>query len=156
MDADIEALTKRIEEQRIYGFTTCVVRDRPAIAEDAGQMDREEIDKFVTELGFKPLSDAWIPISVEKAMKIAHIVLRQDKAYGARLIRDPEGRTLAERYLGIFSEPRCFTNGNHVIPDADPALVEGAFSPISDALHDAGVVCIDNKRIGILWVEDED
>jgi hypothetical protein len=58
---------------------------------------------------------------------------------------------LARRFLDLFPEGAVFmTNGTIALPGG------GAWSPLTAATFDTGVIAISSARVGLLWVEDED
>jgi hypothetical protein len=117
----------------------------------------EAVDAFVAAFGFKGLGPSWTEISASDAFYIVRSILRRDQAYQMAVMREADAARLAEMFCALFDRNvRCVTNGNSVLPTADPRGVPGASTPISSATFDSGVVCVDDARIGMLWVEDED
>ena len=130
--------------------------ERAGAAQDSGPV-HPVLDDFVRGFGFNGLGEHWAEISPSDATAVARHVLRKDLAYGAPLMPEEEATALAQGFVGLFDGTvRCFTNGNSVLPAADPRSVPHSDSPISAATFDTGVVCLAASRTGILWVEDED
>lgn len=152
-----EMVCEAIARRRIYGRLTCVVRDQHT-EESANQKGfLSIIDEFVQGFGFKGLGDSWIEISAEAAKAVAREVLFRDLAYRAAMMSEQESRDLSDAFVSLFAgSTRFFTNGNLIVPDADPSEVPGSWTANSEATFDTGIVCLGNARIGILWVEDED
>jgi hypothetical protein len=118
------------------------------------------IDAFVQQLGFRALNDAWIAITRQQAEALIRRVIGYDLAYGAALTDLDTASDLAGRFIGCFGDQaRCYTNGTW--HEADTAIsqsvIRGAsWTPITPATFDTGVVCLDDRNIAILWVQDED
>ncbi len=154
LSSDVKSVCEAVTRQRKYGHATCAVRDRTAV--DPGDC-HTVLDEFVGSFEFKGLSDGWIQVSIQSAKVIVREVLLKDLAYRVTMMSEDEAALLTDRFFALFDGPvRCFTNGNLVVQDADPTEVPGSWNPITEATFDAGVVCLGNSRIGILWVEDED
>ncbi len=155
MPSDVQAICDAIARQRKYGHVTCAVDDRTAAVDQRGYP--VVLDEFVGTLGFRGLAVLWIEVSIQAAKALVREILLKDLAYRIAMMSEKEADLLTERFFALFDDSvRCFTNGNIVLPDADPSGVPGSWNPISDATFDAGVVCLGSSRIGILWVEDED
>jgi hypothetical protein len=153
--SDVQTVCDAIARQRKYGHLTCTVDDRKAAVDPRGC--RVALDEFVSTFGFKALANAWIEISIQAAKTLVREILLKDLAYRIAMMSEEEAALLAESFFALFDDSvRCFTNGNLVVPDADPTEVPGSWNPITEATFDAGVVCLGHSRIGILWVEDED
>jgi hypothetical protein len=151
------AVTDQIVAQRIYGRTTCAVVPRDAINAGHELPISQLLDAFVARFGFTGIGDEWAEVSVDDAKTIVREVLRKDLAYGATIMPDDQAAALAERFFSLLGQAvRCFTNGNLVLPAADPRSVPKSWTGITPSILDTGVVCFDEGRLGILWVEDED
>jgi hypothetical protein len=143
--------------RRTCGHTTCAVvgLDNPTAVKAAAV--HGILDDFVRGFGFTGLGEAWIEVTREDAIAVVQQVLLKDLAYGVAMMPEAEACALAESFFSLFgSEGRCFTNGNLVLPNADPSEVRRSWNPITSATLDTGILCLDTNRIGIFWVEDED
>ncbi len=155
MPGNVQEVCDAIARQRKYGQLTCAVGERTAPVDPRDY--RAVVDEFVTTFGFTGLGDEWIEVGIDAAKTLVRRILFKDLAYSIAMMSDDEAALLTERFFGLFNgSVRCFTNGNLVVPAADPAEVPGSWTPITEATFDAGVVCLGGSRIGILWVEDED
>ena len=80
-------------------------------------------------------------------------MLHVDVAYNMPLMTIELAEGLARRFLVCCGEGADFvTNGSL----ARTSKGGGAWSPLTDATFDAGIVGISSSRVGLLWVEDED
>jgi len=157
MEHSVQSVIDQILKGRNYGLTTCVVSSRKHRQSSEAVAVKAELDEFIAQLGFNGLNDQWSEIAVTAAQFIAMEVLRRDLPIGVHFLPEQEATRLAERFLSFFdSDVRCFTNGNLIIGNADASAPPGCFSPISASPSDTGIICVDNQRIGILWVDDED
>src|SRR5262249_2284587 len=140
----------------IYGEMTIALRPRSPSVEDA----RVLIDAFVASLGFSGLGQGWEEINRDQAESILRLILHKDLAYRMPITPLEKATSLAGRFLALFSRSaRWFTNGTyHLAPVRTPngGSAGPSWNPISQATFDTGVVCIDESRIGIMWVQDED
>ncbi|RLC14054.1 MAG: hypothetical protein DRI57_15135 [Deltaproteobacteria bacterium] len=158
---DMENMEKIVQEIKIVrscgAAVTCSVRyDSTSDISNSYEI-LKKIDNFVKSFGFSGLDQYWVEVDVVKSLKILTDIIHKDIAYGSMITDKKTAKRLANRFLSVFeSSFRPFTNGNLIIPDADPKDTEGAWMEISDSTFDTGIVCIDNKKMGILWVQDED
>jgi hypothetical protein len=117
-------------------------------------------DAFVMQQGMTPLGLDWVLISRSEALFLLTRVLSQDLAYHSRLLHHETAEALADTFLSFFTEEALyFTNGSYHIPPqrTNGNTVRGAsWIPITRATFDTGVIAIDEDRIGLLWVLDED
>jgi hypothetical protein len=113
-------IVEAIIARRRYGKTTCVIKPCDASLETPAQV----IDTFVSQFGFRGLGTSWIAISIRDAQEIATAILHKDLAYNAEIMNTDEASAFAAGFLAHFgSAARSFTNGNLIIPNADPANV---------------------------------
>jgi hypothetical protein len=79
-------------------------------------------------------------------------ILYRDLVYGVEARHATPAHELTQRFMGLFSQrARFFSNGNLGLPNHNPK----AWVCLSSAMFDTGLVCLDEQRIGILWVQDE-
>jgi hypothetical protein len=147
-------IIKRIQELRDAGKTTCAtlrVTDRADF--------RAQADRIATAHNFQPLGDAWLEISAYDARIIAATVLHRDLAHDSEIMSRALATELADAFLDLAPEPHVyFTNGAwaDLFDEGNELSDSVSFDPISDATFDAGVVCVGEGVVAILWVEDED
>lgn len=149
MNTQIEELRDSILEHRICGEVTFQVAERIAAIDDNSSA-KDILDSFVKTSGFAGLGDHWTEIDRDNAQTIAQNILRQDLAYRAEIMPEQLACQLAGQFLALFDDgTHYFTNGEF----DDRGLL--MWSGITEATFDSGIICIDNQRIGILWVQDE-
>lgn len=144
---EIQSLHNAILEIRDCGEVTFSVQARPTSTSDITTL----LDEFVAKFDFIGLSEGWKEIDGRTAKEITSEVIFRDLAHGVEMTTEERASRLAEQFLNNFTlQPRFFTNG---------IFESGSLSswyPISGSTFDTGVVCFDDKNIGILWVQDED
>jgi hypothetical protein len=156
MDSTFKQLQADILGSRTFGCTTVALADR------VGQFSNSaaEIDAFVSSLGFKGISDRWQLVSISDANTILAHVLARDLAYNGPIMAESAAQSLSDRFLAFFDrDVLCFTNGTYHVPPVESSnavQVRAGTDPISESTFDTGVVCLDTRRIGIVWMEDED
>jgi hypothetical protein len=105
---------------------------------------------FLESLGLRPPS-AWTKLTAAEAEQAAARVLHRDLAYQAPIMAIELAESLAQRFVECCGEGVVFfTNGALALTGT------GAWSPITDATFDSGIVGLSSSRVGLLWVEDED
>lgn len=153
----IETLSTEIIGQRNCGEVTFKVKNRSAAEKRSVTV---VLDAFVNRLGFTDLGTNWNEIDRHGAEVILRRILHRDLAYNAVIMSIELAGELSAHFLDLFTTgARYFTNGTFYEPDDQVAadVVHGAsWHPITDATFDTGVICLDEKRIGIVWVQDED
>jgi hypothetical protein len=156
MRQDANSIADRICSQRKCGCTTCVIQARDAATPASGNV-LDSVDDFVTAQGFQGIGAGWVEISRLQSHTILTSILHKDLAYGSPLMKENQASELAEEFLSTFAgNAQFFTNGNEILPDADPNSVPGSGNSLSTSTFDTGVVCLDESCVGMLWVEDED
>ena len=147
MNAKIQNLYDAILKVRDCGEVTFSIEERSTLTGSITTL----LDEFVAKFKLVGLSGSWKEIGSSTAREIVSEVIFRDLAYGVSMTTEEHAFCLAEQFLSNFViEPRFFTNGTHE---------NGRLSnwyPISEATFDIGVICLDDQRIGILWVQDED
>jgi len=146
---DIDAyqtLHNKILEVRDCGEVTFCIAARTTSTSSVKAL----LDDFVVRFNFFGLADGWKEIDLVAAKQIVSEIIFRDLAHGTQMTTGEHACLLAEEFLGIFEQSRFFTN----------AIFEnGTLStwyPVSKSTFDTGVVCLDDTKIGILWVQDED
>jgi hypothetical protein len=154
LDSSTASLIDEIVSKR---GCTCAVEERRFRTADTDRDLFQLADSFVAELDFTGLGEAWTKIGRDDARLILTVLLYKDMAYGISVMPRATAKNLAERFISLFSEEaRFLSNGNFILPSADPGSLAGSGSNISTSTFDSGVVCIDTNCLGILWFEDED
>lgn len=115
-------------------------------------------DRIATAQSLRALGDAWLEISANDAQTIAAAVLSRELTHSEEIMPEADAIELADAFIDLAPEPHTyFTNG-----DWADAMRAGAdaddvgFDPISDSTFDAGIICVGEGVVSILWVEDED
>ena len=159
-------LTTAIKILRDAGIVTIEFWER---GPNPGPNDIEAIDEFVgIELGinsglpFHALGDSWQKIEAPTAVRIATCVLHRNLAYNLEHMDESLARTLAELFVKKhFSEDTRFFTNKHPENEKfaekdfdDISLV--SWMPVTNSTFDAGIIGINSKQIGMLWVQDED
>lgn len=116
----------------------------------------QQIAELLAEFGLSPNASALNPIDPELAQRIAVLVLAQDLAYGTQLIPPAEAARLAAAFMALFagSQVDCFTNAS--LSEHGGGLTVNAWTPLTDATFDGGIIVLSTERAACLWVEDED
>jgi hypothetical protein len=153
---NFDELKSMILKARTAGKTTVLLRDLPP----ATAASPDFLDPFVTSHGFTGIGNEWHEISLAEANTLICRILERDLAYNVELMSHTQSCILRDRFLASFDQQvRFFTNGTFCAPSTSLSqdVVQGPrWSPITQATFDTGVVAADGKRIGMLWVEDED
>jgi hypothetical protein len=106
---------------------------------------------FAKALALKP-PDAWTELDASGALELATRVLHADLAYNMPTMPMDLAGALARRFLMCCGDDAVFlTNGSLAF-----SPTHGAWSPLTEATFDTGVVAVSARRAGLLWVEDED
>ena len=143
-----------ILKRRLAGRTTCAM-----IPIEVSGPHSAIADAAVQAHGFRGLGTGWLAISATDAHEIATSLLHRDLAHCAEIMPFDVASGLAERFFDLAPEPHAyFTNGDWDFSSAAeraPATLTG-WDPISDSTFDAGIVCVGDGTVALLWVEDED
>jgi hypothetical protein len=166
---DVERLRSEILAAWRYGELILDVRGitRGTCSANA-DIDANIIDHLIVANACRPISARWIPINSLDARSRLVGVLTRDLAYGGERMPLEDGARFTDRFVTLFgSESRYYTNGSFrfdlergkwVPVDSSQRTVRvgGRWTPITDATFDTGVVVLSDKRIGMLWVMDDD
>jgi hypothetical protein len=144
--AVFERIKKEIIAARDCGEVTVEYRPRfysgaPAIA---------EVLELCGKVGFELAAAMHCRrIDREKARSTLRAVLERDLAYRAKIMDPRLAERLSDEYLGLFgADAYFFTNTD--------AEIEGAWSGLTEATIDTGILAVDQLRVGCAWFEDED
>jgi hypothetical protein len=107
--------------------------------------------RFVKGLVMRP-PEEWTELDAQGALQAAIRVLHADLAYDTPVMTIDLANWLARRFLACCGEGAVFvTNGSLAQTPKG-----GAWSPLTDATFGTGIVGVSSRRVGLLWVEDED
>ncbi|MDM5302326.1 hypothetical protein QUF44_12140 [Bacillus subtilis] len=82
-------------------------------------------------------------------------ILSKDLAYEFTLSSKSIASELCDYFFDYFADvPTYYINADVVVHSGYVEL--SSWTPISQATFDAGLVVADKKKIGMIWVEDED
>ena len=144
-----ETLRDRILRRRNCGIVACMM-----MADGGGPDATRRADVLASVMGLRELGDRWLTIDAELASRLTARVLHRDLAYGNELMREEEAVAFSREFIAAVPSPCAyFTNGTWS-DGHPPSLVE--WEPLTKATFDAGVACVGEKRVSILWVADED
>jgi hypothetical protein len=91
------------------------------------------------------------PISAATARRLLAHVLRFDLAYRAEVMDAETAATLADRVIDELGTPaRWWTNGSIGLPRGD------AWTALTEATFDTGVIGASPERVLVVWFLDED
>ncbi len=138
-----------MKSKRDAGYVTCEIgcRKHSSILRD--------VNHFVKNHGYHGLDDQWNAIDEQTARHLMTYILSKDLAYEISLSSEPIAFELSDYFFHYFSDdPVYVTNADVDVQSGDVRL--SSWSPITQATFDAGVVVVDKKKIGLIWVEDED
>jgi hypothetical protein len=150
----VKHLQTSLHVYRNYGNVTLDVSEHAA--EPAPLTDDEQVpavlDDYVNRFGFVGIGSHWRELAPQDAAHMLQNILYRDLVYGVEASHARPAHELTQRFLGLFSQrARFFSNGNLGLPNHNPK----AWVCLSSAMFDTGLVCLDEQRIGILWVQDE-
>ena len=95
-------------------------------------------------------------ITISEAQTIITACLYQDWAYHTTIVPYEHALEMARSFLSFFSsQALLFTNGRFAPLVATSIRMTG-WTPETTATFDTGVIVVDKKSIGCLWVKDED
>ena len=145
-----------LQRARTVGIVTCAVQAR----RQPHSLPSADLRAFIAGLGLS--SSGWDrhPLARPDALTLLHFVVQRDLAYRNVHMSSARAHDFALRFLDLFSATAHFsTNCWFRVtppPSGQPWVEIGTWTPITGATFDAGVVCCDALRMGILWVADED
>ena len=156
-------LITSIKTLRDAGIVTIEFRNR---ATDHEPDAIAAIDQFFSaELGhnlglpFHAIGDSWIQIDRTEATLIVARILHRDLAYGGEMMEAPIATVLSEQFMAksFSNTSQFFTNATWAIagPERGRERIR-EFQPATNSTFDTGIVGIDDKQIGMIWVQDED
>ncbi|MEE8104219.1 MAG: hypothetical protein V3T86_01645 [Planctomycetota bacterium] len=156
MDRGIEELLARIRAVRHENVTATIeprIGPVPANAKEAAS----EIEAFLRRLEFALPNDvdAWWRLDKPAAREYLASVVCYHRAYEDEVVELATAKQLADGFLSAFSGGAVhFTNAETA--ERNGHLSTHHWMRITNATFDEGLVAMDEARIGILWVEDED
>ena len=153
----IEALRETILSERSCGEVFLFVDE--LAGETASTTGRPPLDEFVERHGFKGIGGNWHEVSRQFAEGTLVWILGRDLAYGASIMNPRRAEGLAREFLAFFDDhARFFTN--YAVREDEKAVMDRrasyAWAPLTEATFDAGIVVVDARLMGMLWVADED
>ena len=113
--------------------------------------------KLALGAAFEPESALEDALDVRLDRATAHTAiergLRRTPAYDAEWVNVSKGRQVADAFVACFhSDAEFLTNGYLWLSNEDTR----AWTPLTSATFDTGIVAVDDVTAGILWVTDED
>lgn len=111
------------------------------------------IDTLVTQMGCTGIGDRWKEIGKKAAEKIIIRVLTKDLAYSSKIGSSTKAAEVLAEILNFFPGDRQFFT-NALFSDDYSEI--SSWDSITQATFDTGVVIVSDRKIGILWVKDED
>ena len=149
-----ERLRARIKTARRCGVVHVESRHRTAIGAESLD-DRDASDALAIALGLQALGEAWVALEQARACQVASDVLWHDLAYRFEIMDRLQAEELSRDFLTHFAPDARFFS-NFASMGAEVEVLENGWNPLTDATFDTGIVVVDQNRVGILWVEDED
>jgi hypothetical protein len=108
---------------------------------------------FVKSLGMQAPNE-WTELDAAGAFEATTRIIQNDLVYGAPIMAIETAEMLSRRFLQTFAEAPIFlTNGHGSLGRSG---MSGAWSPLTDATFDTGIIGVSPGRVGLLWFEEED
>jgi hypothetical protein len=146
-EAALDGLRRDVAEHRSAGRARVEFRRLDAPMAPAHSV----ATAFVKALALTP-PETWTDLDRQGALEVLTRVLHADLAYDMPMMTIDMADALACRFLACCGDTAVFvTNGSLAL-----APTGGAWSPLTDATFDTGVIAVSARRVGMLWVEDED
>jgi hypothetical protein len=80
-------------------------------------------------------------------------ILARDLAHNVKAMENAQARAITDRFLAMFTpQVAFFSNVRCAFGDS----ATRASTPLTTPTFDTGLIAIDGKRGGVLWIEDED
>lgn len=141
-DDSFDQLKLRVEELR----PSSIIDVAPRRSADP----RESVDLFVTSLGFTGIGEGWKPLSQDEAASLLFRVLERNQAFSNSFEMEAEDATsLVVDFMKCAGPADFFTNGSFEEFGWGGHRVTGATC-------ETGVIWVNKKTVGWLWVCDED
>lgn len=98
----------------------------------------------------------WDPIARDQARCLLAVALQWEQAYDTRRVGVSVAERIASAFVELFAEQaRFFTNGT--VENTPRGLCTTAwYGSVTLATFETGVVAVDEDRIGLLYLADED
>jgi hypothetical protein len=151
MDEAINKLRDDLNQKR-GGFICFDVRESTI---EHGTDDIVTLDSYVASLGLHGIGERWTQIQRSYAKEIMTNILHRALVYSYEWMPLNEAHSFPSQILGFFDRKkvRCYTNWRRYRYGYFKFYTSASVSP---GLVDKGVVFVDDKRIGLLWVGDFD
>ena len=121
------------------------------------RLSSKEIDRYVCKFNFGSLGDYWNEIDRPNAEFILAHILNIGLAHRSEFMDSLKAKDFARRFIDYFDTDSCrfFTS---VVPESYMAedMSWSDYNEITSSSFDAGVILADDKKLGIIWQEDED
>lgn len=115
------------------------------------------VSAFLASEGFNP-PDYWTFLTTEQATELLTSLVSSDMAYGGDICNKNEARALSRKFISLFDQRRLLllSNGFRYQMIRGYALGSEAYTSLTEATFDSGLVAFDDSSIGYIWFEDED
>lgn len=138
-----------LKAKRDAGYITCEIGCRKHSS------TLHDVNHFVKCYGYHELGDQWNAVDEQTARHLMTYILSKDLAYEFTLSSKSIASELCDYFFDYFADvPTYYINADVVVHSGYVEL--SSWTPISQATFDAGLVVADKKKIGMIWVEDED
>lgn len=146
---DFSSINEKILQLRDSGEVHCNFTTRH------DQDIQKSLRKFCEQMGFSVTKDLK-KVDREMALKILRLILMKDLVYKSPLMTEEQASELASDFCNLFgNSAKFFTNGSFEESLSNNLSLK-SWNPITKAAFDTGILIIDEKSTGCLWVEDED
>lgn len=154
MKEKIVKIQNQLSEKRVWGKTVVMVEDLSAVR--YGNENSINIaDEFMEMVKYRRIGNGWRMITRENAFRVANHILQTNLAF--EVSSDFDFNNLVSDYFSLFSDSTTFLfNGNFNYSVHQNSISELQTTSVSGATFDATICSIDEKKIGILQVMDED
>ena len=121
----------------------------------------ESPDSVALRAGLHAIGDSWRHINRDTAQAVLRFILSHDMAFSLPRLPETVVREVIQDFIGRFSlSAQFYTNGSWAEGYRSAPNTTTSFGPewqpLTDATFDGGVLALDSKRSGLLWIEDED
>lgn len=119
---------------------------------------RGACDSLTAALGFRVLGEAWAEVQHGEARQIIQRILWRDLAYFSEIREPATADAFASDFLDLFDvDARFFTNDefmHHQVFLRENGYAQGW--PVTEETCETGIVAVDARTVGMIWVEDQD
>jgi len=151
MGAVLNKFRQQLKEHRRWGKIHFDINHRMIF--DSAE-DSLTLDAYVVSLGYIGIGDRWTLRSREWAREFCIRILTgtTEKIEYEEFL--PESERLADCFMNLFNpNAKCYSNWGF-ITDGETTWESGTSIVFYRDFIDGGVVMMDDKWIGLLWVED--